>query len=90
MKQKFLAFGILTFLIAACNLPSSLTPTPPIATPVIAATHTLAPGSVQLNNVSFTLPPGLANDAKTEMISAVTDPNASPWWEIARRIWNLR
>ncbi len=83
MKQKFLAFGILSLLIVACNLPSLLTPTPPIATPLTPATQTPAAGTIQLNNVSLVLPPGLANNAKTEMVAAVSDPNASPWWEIA-------
>jgi hypothetical protein len=61
-----------------------VTPTPEIETPIVAPTSTIGTGGVvTLNNVSFTLPLGVANDAQTEMVSAVTDTNNAPWWEIA-------
>jgi hypothetical protein len=60
--------------ILACNLATpSTTPSTPTAT-------SIANGSVvTLNNVSMTIPQGLAKDALSEMVSASTDSNAPPW-----------
>ena len=80
MKQRSLSVCIITLLITSCNLVASGTPTvvPPI-TPSIVSTATLdLDGSVvSINNVSFTIPEELANDALTEMAAATTD--GAPW-----------
>ena len=82
MNPKIFALGLL-LMLSACNLPVSATPAP-FETPVIIATNTISTGgTVTLNNVSFTIPLGVAKDALSEMVSAVTDPNSSPWWELA-------
>jgi hypothetical protein len=53
-------------------------------TPIVVATNTTDTGGVvKFNNVSFTLPLGVAKDAKSETVPAVTDPNSAPWWEVA-------
>lgn len=84
MKQKTLALCMVTLLIISCNLPTLATPIPQTETPIVVATNTITTGgTVTLNNVSFALPLGVANDAQSEMVSAVTDPNNAPWWEIA-------
>lgn len=71
-------------LVAACNLPASPTAAPPTGTPHVTATSTIdTSGVVTLNNVSFTIPLGVAQDAQSEMVPAVTDVNNSPWWEVA-------
>ena len=79
MKQSLYTVCIITLLITSCNFPGSDTPTPmPLATPKVVNTATLADGSVvSINNVSFTIPEELANDALTEMVSATTD--GAPW-----------
>ena len=87
--NKFLSLLALITFTLACNLPSLSTSTPaantsePPAT-VVAPTNTpiTTGNTVTLNNVTITIPQGLAKDALTEMISAVTDPNA-PAWEMA-------
>jgi hypothetical protein len=87
--NKFLSLLALIAFMLACNLPSLSTSTPaantsePPAT-VVAPTNTpiTTGNTVTLNNVTITIPQGLAKDALTEMISAVTDPNA-PAWEMA-------
>ena len=87
--NKFLSLLALIAFMLACNLPSLSTSTPaantsePPAT-VVAPTNTpiTTGNTVTLNNVTLTIPQGLAKDALTEMISAVTDPNA-PAWEMA-------
>jgi hypothetical protein len=84
MKTKIFALGMMIFILSACNLPASATPGPQFETPVVTAVSTLPTGgTVTLNNVSMTLPLGVAKDALTEMVSANTDTNSSPWWEIA-------
>jgi hypothetical protein len=85
MKQKILALCMITLVIISCNFPSFVTPAPEMETPSVVPTNTIIStgGLVTLNNVSFRLPLGVANDARTEMVSAVTDPNNAPWWEIA-------
>jgi hypothetical protein len=84
MKQKIFALCMVTLPIISCNLPSLITPTPQIETPIITATNTTDSGGVvTLNNVSFTVPLGVAKDAQSETVSAVTDTSNSPWWEVA-------
>jgi hypothetical protein len=64
-------------------MPGTSTPTstPLPETPIAVATNTPANGNViTLNNVSLTIPTGLADDAQTEMVSASTE--GAPW-EIA-------
>jgi hypothetical protein len=85
MKPKIFALGMIMMMLAlsACNIPASATPAQ-FETPVIVPTSTTSTGGVvTLNNVSFTIPLGVAKDAQSEMVAAVTDPNNSPWWEIA-------
>lgn len=76
--------GALTMLLLACNLASPVPPTATIAPTAVVATSTVdTRGVVSLNHVRFSLPIGVANDAQTEMMSAVTDANVSPSWELA-------
>ncbi len=83
MKPKIFVLCMLAFLMASCNLPSSATPAQ-FETPVIVATNTVSTGGVvTLDNVSFTAAFGSGKGAQSEMVSAVTDTNNSPWWEIA-------
>lgn len=83
MKQKLFLLGTIMLVLISCNLPFLATPTPRVEAPVVIPTNTTdAGGVVTLNNVSFTIPLGVAKDAKSEMVSAVTDTN-SPWWEVA-------
>jgi hypothetical protein len=80
MKQKLLILGVVTLLVISCNLPGAATSAPQVQTPVVVPTNTLdTRGVVTLNNVSFGLPLGVANDALSEMVSAATDPNTAPW-----------
>jgi hypothetical protein len=85
MKHKILALSAMVLLILACNIPPKVAPTQQFQTPVmVPTTNTVAAGgTVTLNNVSFTIPMGVAKDALSEMESAVTDENSSPWWQIA-------
>lgn len=85
MKKKSLfTFCMMALLLASCNLPSSATPVVPTESPVVIPTNTISTGGVvSLNNVSFTIPLGVAGDVLSEMVSAVTDTNNSPLWEIA-------
>ncbi len=84
MKQKIFALCMVTVLIISCNLPSLTTPTLQIETPIVIATNTTDSGGVVTrNNVSFTVPLGVAKDAQSETVSAVTDTSNSPWWEVA-------
>jgi hypothetical protein len=84
MKYKVFTLCMITLLMVSCNIPSFVTPTPESETPVVVPTNTLSTGGVvTLNNVSLTLPLGVANDALTEMVPAVTDTSNTPWWEIA-------
>lgn len=83
MKSRIIALGIMLLILSACNAPVSPTPAQ-FETPVAVATNTISTGGVvTLNNVSFTIPLGVAKDAQSEMVSAVTDPNNSGWWEVA-------
>jgi len=83
----------LSSLILACSLFTGFTPTIPeetsLPTPVIPSpTESPVPTSVQsgtvisFNNVSFTIPSGLASGASSEAVPAVTDQSGAPW-EIA-------
>ena len=83
MKPKLFALFLIVFTISSCNIPA-VTSTPQVETPSIIPTSTISTrGVVTMNNVSVTLPLGVAKDSLTEMISAITDPNNSPWWQIA-------
>ena len=84
MKQKLFALCMITVLIISCNIPLFATPNSPLATAAVVPTNTISTGGVvTLNNVSITLPLGVAQDALTEVVAAVTDPDNSPWWQIA-------
>jgi hypothetical protein len=84
MKSKIFILSMLALVMASCNLPASPTPGPQFETPVVTAVSTIPVGGVvTLNNVSMTLPLGVAKDALTEMVSANTDTSNSPWWEVA-------
>jgi hypothetical protein len=84
MKPKIFVLSVMALVMASCNLPTSATPGPQFETPDVTAVSTIPTGGVViLNNVSMTLPLGVAKDALTEMVSANTDTNNSPWWEIA-------
>jgi hypothetical protein len=84
MKQKLLTLYMIMFLIQACNLSSPVAPTPSAEPTVIAATNTAdTRGVVTLNNVSFTLPIGVAEDAQSEMVAATPGTESDPWWGIA-------
>jgi hypothetical protein len=82
MKRKILTLVLVTILIVACNIPSLGTPASPTATAVALATSTTDTGGVvTFNNVSFTVPLGVAKDAAAETVPA-SDANGAPW-EIA-------
>jgi hypothetical protein len=84
MKQKTFVLFLITVVITACNLPSPVTPVVATATPMVIPTSTFDTGGVvTLNNVSFTLPLGVAGDAQTEMVAAATDPNSTSPWDLA-------
>ena len=80
MKPKILLLCMIALLMASCNLPSTATPTS-FKTPVITATA--AGGTVSQDNVSFTVPLGVATGAQAEKVAANTDTANSPWWEVA-------
>lgn len=83
MKPRIFLLGLMTLVMASCNLPVSATPGPQFETPQVTAVSTVPTGGVvTLNNVSMTLPLGVAKDAQTEMVPANTDTSNSPWWEI--------
>lgn len=80
MKFKILSLALAALFIAACSLPMFATPVAQSETPVVVATNTVdTRGVVTLNNVSFSIPLGVANDARSEMVSAITEADASPW-----------
>ena len=84
MKHKLLSLCTIMFLIPACNLSNPVPPTPTAETTVVEATATTdTRGVVTLNNVSFTLPLGVADDAQSEMLAATPGTEADPWWGIA-------
>lgn len=82
MKPKLFALFLIAFMISSCNIPA-VTSTPQFETPAIVPTSTVSTGGVvTFQNVSITLPLGVAQDAGGEVVPAVVDAN-SPWWEIA-------
>lgn len=85
MKSKVLILCAAVLLILACNLPPRVAPTQQFQTPVLVpTTNTVAAGgTVTLNNVSFTVPMGVARDSLSDMVSAVTDENNAPPWGLA-------
>jgi hypothetical protein len=84
MKKTFFALCMLALVITACNMPAPSTSTPQIETPIVVPTNTTSSGGVvTFNNVSFTVPLGVAQNAQGETVSAVSDTNNSPWWQIA-------
>src|ERR1044071_5777540 len=83
MKPKLFALFLIAFTISSCNIPA-VTSTPAAETPVIIPTSTISTGGVvSFNNVSLTLPLGVAGDATGEVVPAVTDSTNSPWWMVA-------
>ena len=83
MKQKVFVNCALLLLITGCNLPYAGWPVVQTTQPTLAPTN--APPSadaVTLNNMSVTRPAGLASDALSEMVAAMTAPN-TPLWGIA-------
>lgn len=84
MKRILFILCTMVVLNSSCNLPTTATPTVQFETPTVVPVDTVSTGGVvTLNNVSVTLPLGVAQDAKTEMVSAVTDENTAPWWNVA-------
>lgn len=84
MKQRIFLLSTITVLILACNLSNPVLPTPTTEPDVVVATNTVdTHGVVTLNNVSFTLPIGVANDAQSEMVAATPGTESDPWWGIA-------
>ena len=87
MKQNFFTLSALMLAIVACGFFTPVVPTPSTSvqtatpTPVPIPTNTpITTGStVVLNNVTISIPKGLANDALLDMVSAATDPNTPPW-----------
>lgn len=90
--NKFLYLLPLAIVMLACNLTSALTPSSPTSTSespaaitatVVPVVPTIPPPSigqvVSLNNVTLTIPQGVADGASAEMLPASTDPNAAPW-----------
>ncbi len=92
--NRFLFPTLLAVLALACNMLSAVTPASPAGTneppaaatdvptdiPVIPTDTSTPPGVVvRLDNVTFTIPQGLARDALGETIPAINDTNAAPW-----------
>ncbi len=83
MKPKIFALGMVIFVLSACNAPMTATPAQ-FETPVVAPTSTTSTGGVVTqDNVSFTLPLGVASGAQAEKVAAVTDANNAPSWDVA-------
>jgi hypothetical protein len=80
--KNFFILCITAFLLASCNLPTPATPAP-FKTPEVIATSTSSGGVVSQDNVSFTLPLGVATGAQAEKVAAVTDSNNAPSWGLA-------
>ena len=65
LMKQVIASCMILFMLTSCNLPATTTATPQINTPIIVPTNTTSSGGVvTLNNVSFTVPLGVAKDAK--------------------------
>ena len=83
MKPKMFAVGLMIFILSACNAPTTATPAQ-FKTPVVVPTSTTSTGGVVTqDNVSFTLPLGVASGAQSEKVAAVTDANNAPTWDLA-------
>ena len=83
MKPKIFALGMVIFVLSACNAPMTATPVQ-FKTPVVVPTSTTSTGGVVTqDNVSFTLPLGVASGAQAEKVAAVTDANNAPSWDLA-------
>lgn len=83
MGRRIFTVCMTILLITACNIPLTATATPPTGTPNVTATATADTGGVvTINNISFTLPLGVAEDAQSEMVPAANDANTLPWWEV--------
>ena len=81
--KKIVPFVLMAMIMGACNMPAA-TPVPQFETPVVFPTNTAsAGGTVTLNNVSFTIPLGVAKDSQSEMVSAVSDANNAAPFELA-------
>jgi hypothetical protein len=76
-------------VVLGCDLSSPATPAPlPDVSTVVAATlqamqGSANPGSVTYGNVSLTIPPGLATDALTGTVPALTDTQQWSPWDLA-------
>lgn len=80
MKQKLFVLCMAAILIISCNLPLSATPIPLTETPIVLPTNTTSAGSnVTLNNVSFSIPLGVAQGADSEVVPAASGIEAGPW-----------
>lgn len=83
MRFRVFVFCMMGLIVASCTPPSTATPAK-FETPVIVATNTASTGgTVTQDNVSFTVPLGVATGAQSEKVAAVTDEGSSPWWEVA-------
>jgi hypothetical protein len=82
MKPTIFVLCMTAILLASCNYPSPATPAP-FKTPEVIVTSTASGGVISQDNISFTLPLGVAKDARVEKVAANTDTGNSPWWEIA-------
>jgi hypothetical protein len=79
MKQKLFTLCMVMILIISCNLPMLATPTPQTETPIVLPTSTTSAGStVTLNNVSFSIPLGVATGADSEVVPA-SGSDSAPW-----------
>ena len=82
MKPIILVLCLVALLISSCNIPSTATATP-VETAMVVPTSTVSTGGVvTFQNVSITLPLGVAQDAGGEVVPAVSDAD-SPWWTVA-------
>lgn len=80
MNPRFLMLCLATLLILACNIPQLATSVVPTETPLVVPTSTVDTGGVvTLNNTSFQIPIGVANDALSEMAAAATEADGGPW-----------
>ncbi|HET9590903.1 MAG TPA: hypothetical protein VFO91_19080 [Anaerolineales bacterium] len=82
MKRERLAFCTFFLLISSCTSTGTATPTAILSTPtpINLPTHTAASGNaVTLENLRLTIPEGLASDAASETVPAVTGTDAPPW-----------
>jgi hypothetical protein len=89
MKKQALAATIsLVLVILACSFSAPATAPQPNVSTIVAATlqaHAIAPSfnDVTYDNISFTIPLGLATDALTGTVPALTDEQQWGPWNIA-------